>query len=125
MALRIEIDGNVYRLPRRIPASVMRALVQWGRVSKSLTLYKSATEAGYRWITVHPQGEESGGVPVKIKVNPDGTGTVVAGAGGSLNAMKLTKLRSPEEWKQTAQERKARRKQAQDALPDEAKRAQR
>lgn len=125
MALRIDIDGKVYRLPRRIPASVMRALVDWGRVSKSLTLYKSVTEPGYKWITVHPQGEESGGMPVKIKVNPDGTGTVVAGAGGSLNAMKLTKLRSPEEWKQTAQERKARRKQAQDALPDEAKKAQR
>lgn len=125
MALRIDIDGKVYRLPRRIPASVMRALVQWGRVSKSLTLYKSATEAGYRWITVHPQGEESGGMPVKIKVNPDGTGTVVAGAGGSLNAMKLTKLKSPDEWRLAARKRREAQKQREKDLPASVKDAKR
>lgn len=121
--MRIEIDGKVYRLPRVIPPPVMRALVQWGRVSKSLTVYKSVTEPGYRWITVHPQGEESGGMPVKIKVNPDGSGTVVAGAGGSLNAMKLTKLKSPEEWRLAARKRRELRKQREEGLPASVKAA--
>lgn len=86
-----------------------------------LTLAKSGGEFArlyhdqygpYRWITVHPNGEDEPGVPVKIrpsKDNPD-VWHVVGGAGGKLNYLKLVDLKSPEEWRRRAREReKARR----------------
>lgn len=66
---------------------------------------------GARWITVHPGGDGSKGVPLLIKPHEDGSASVVAGAGGKLNYLKLDKLRSPEEWKQRAKERKVAREE--------------
>lgn len=54
--------------------------------------------AGGRWITVHPHGEEEGGHPVYICPNPDGSHTVVGGAGGKLNGLKMVGVKSPEEY---------------------------
>lgn len=70
-------------------------------IAKSRTL-----GAGERWITVHPNGEDEPGVPVIIKEHADGTAHVIGGAGGKINYLKLTKLRSEDEWKQAASERR-------------------
>lgn len=69
-------------------------------------------QAGERWITIHnhPENPEAY-TRIKIRVMPDGTGVVIGGAGGSLNQLHLTRLRSPEEWKQGAAERKAKREE--------------
>jgi superfamily II DNA or RNA helicase len=53
---------------------------------------------GGRWITVHPNGDEEKGNPVYICPNPDGTHTITGGAGGSLNGLRLTGVKSPEEY---------------------------
>lgn len=67
-------------------------------------------QQGERWITIHP-GDGDGYVRIKIRQHPDGTASVIGGAGGKLNQLRLTKLRSPEEWKASAAERKAKREE--------------
>lgn len=76
---------------------------------------------GGRWITVHPNHDpDTKGHPVYIVPNPDGSHSVVAGAGGSLNGLRLTGVKSPEEYKRFAQTRKAERKFARQKV-DEAR----
>jgi hypothetical protein len=66
---------------------------------------------GARWISIHPGGNPGAkAVPVLIREHPDGSASVIAGAGGNLNFLKLGKLKSPEEWKQAARERAADKK---------------
>ncbi|MEP6756972.1 MAG: DEAD/DEAH box helicase family protein, partial [Chthonomonadales bacterium] len=55
-----------------------------------------------RWITVHPGGEETDGHPIYICPNTDGSYTVTRGAGGKLNGLRLTHVKSEEEYKQHA-----------------------
>ncbi|MEM9422308.1 MAG: hypothetical protein AAF986_07375, partial [Pseudomonadota bacterium] len=78
---------------------------------------------GARWITVHPHGDDSKGVPVLIQERPDGSAVVIGGAGGKLNQLHLGKMRSPQEWKQRATERRNKRaekeKQRRWAMTDE------
>lgn len=63
-----------------------------------------------RWVTVHPHGKDVKGQPVLIRENPDGSATVIGGAGGKLNYLKLRHVRSKEHYKKEAGERqKARR----------------
>jgi Helicase conserved C-terminal domain/SNF2-related domain len=57
------------------------------------------------WITLHPHGGDEGGARVLIRENKDGTGSVVAGAGGKLNYLHLNRLKSPEEWKKRSKQR--------------------
>ena len=50
---------------------------------------------------MHPHGEDEKGVPVKIRESKTEPGTwhVVAGAGGKLNYLRLTGVKTPgEEW---------------------------
>ena len=69
-------------------------------------------QQGERWITLKPQGPDSDAfVRVKIRQHPDGTASVIGGAGGKLNQLHLSKLKSPEEWKANAAERKAKRQE--------------
>ena len=72
------------------------------------------SEGQYRWITVHPHGSEERGVPVKIRASKTQPGVwhVVAGAGGKLNYLKLTDVKSPEEYKARAKEKAEARKEA-------------
>ena len=66
---------------------------------------------GARWISIHPGGNPSAkAIPLLIREHPDGSASVIAGAGGKLNHLKLGKLKSPEEWKQAARERAADKK---------------
>lgn len=69
-------------------------------------------QSGEKWITLKPQGPDSDAyVRVKIRQHPDGTASVIGGAGGKLNQLHLNKLRSPEEWKAGAAERRAKREE--------------
>lgn len=101
-------------------------LYQYIRMKKSLALYaryiekampagitpfaqkKAAAKipAGQRWITVHPNGDDSKGVPVLIQEDGGGTAHVIGGAGGRLNMLKLNNVKSKEEYAQLARERR-------------------
>ncbi len=64
--------------------------------------------AGARWITVHPNGKGEKGQPVLIQETSPGSGVhrVIGGAGGSLNYLKMTGVRSEAEYRRTAADRK-------------------
>ncbi len=67
----------------------------------------ATTAQGERWITVHPNGPGTTGTPVKIRESATERGVfhVVGGAGGKLNYLKLTGVKSPAEHKAQAKER--------------------
>jgi hypothetical protein len=102
-------DGTVYKLDHgkyRNPKPV--------RLVRPLEMAMEL-KAGERWITVHPNGDDSKGVPILISPNPDGTHSVIAGAGGALQHLKLKGVKSTEEHKadakKSAQERAAAEKE--------------
>jgi hypothetical protein len=68
----------------------------------------AALPAGRRWITVHPNGDDEKGVPVLIEENPTSPGvfSIVAGAGGKLNHMQLTGIRSVKEYREQSELRR-------------------
>ncbi len=68
----------------------------------------------FRWITVHPHGKDTEGVAVKIRESKSQKGVwhVVGGAGGKLNYLKLTNVKSPEEYKAKQAEKKRQKKAA-------------
>lgn len=76
--------------------------------------------SGGRWITVHPNGAHTEGEPLYITDNPDGTATVVAGAGGKLNGMRMGLVKSEDKYKEDmvkeAQEKRVADKASRDAL---------
>lgn len=70
--------------------------------------------AGARWITVHPHGDGSKGVPVLVQEEKHGSGVfrVIGGAGGKLNYLKLRGVKSEGEYRQDAAEKaKAKREE--------------
>lgn len=67
---------------------------------------KAKIPEGARWITVHPNGPGSEGQPVLIQPNPDGSASVIGGAGGKLNYLRLRHVRKESEYKQEAENRK-------------------
>lgn len=67
--------------------------------------------AGARWITVHPPGHEKGS-PVLIQEHKDGTASVIGGAGGSLNHLRLRAVKSVEDYKKDAREKAAIKRKA-------------
>lgn len=113
----------------RVPAvaayrdgTVRSVLVEWPLVKGEPQLYHDA-EGSYRWITVHPRGDDEAGVPVKIRESKTQRGVwhVVGGAGGKLNYLKLTNVKSPEEYKQRAAEKRRERKEAEAVRAQEQK----
>lgn len=68
--------------------------------------------ANERWITIHPHGDDEPGQPVLIRMNADGTASIVAGAGGRLNALRLDHVKSDAEYRAQAKERKEERQAA-------------
>lgn len=68
---------------------------------------------GSRWITVHPNGSNSKGVPVLVQPVKDGSGhmRVIAGAGGKLNMLKLRGVKDPSEYRTQHAERAAAKRQ--------------
>lgn len=91
-----------------------------------------ALAAGERWITVHPPGHDKG-VAILITEHPDGTATVIGGAGGSMNHLKLRGIKPQSEYRQALADKSKERREAKQAgtLADkangthEAKQAQR
>jgi hypothetical protein len=79
---------------------------------------------GARWITLHPNGKDDPDnyVRVVIRPNPDGSASVIGGAGGKLNQLHLSRLKSPEEWKENAKANREKRKEKENQLTDEQKR---
>lgn len=108
-----------------MPMAEFKMKVAWTKerpgIIKSLVLkfrrlLKSSEE---RWITVHPGGPGSEGQPVKIRESKGSPGTfhVIAGAGGKLNYMRLTGVKSHEEYKAQAKDRaKEKRTKAKEQL---------
>lgn len=64
-----------------------------------------------RWITVRPGGPGTDGTPVLIKPTGDGAYHVVGGAGGHLNNLRLTGVRSEGEYSKELADRAASRKE--------------
>ncbi len=60
---------------------------------------------GERWITVRSHGDAEKGTPILIKQQPDGSAKVIGGAGGKLNHLKLTGVRSEADYKADALKR--------------------
>lgn len=79
-------------------------------MGRFFTLFK-ALPAGARWITVRPNGPGTDGHPVLIKPAGDGSYRVIGGAGGKLNYLRLTGVRSEEEYAARAKEAAAERRQ--------------
>lgn len=72
-------------------------------------LLVKALNPGERWITVHPPGHDKG-VPVLITEHPDGTATVIGGAGGNLHHLKLRGVKPQAEYRQELAEKAAARR---------------
>jgi hypothetical protein len=68
-----------------------------------LLIFK-ALSAGERWITVKAPGHDKG-QPVLIKPSDDGSFKVIGGAGGKLNHLRLTGVKSEGDYKQEARQR--------------------
>ena len=70
--------------------------------------------ADARWISVHPNGPGSKGVPILVQPAKDSSGTyhVIGGAGGKLNMLKLRGVKSEGDYKQEHAERAASKRQA-------------
>ena len=60
-------------------------------------------KSGERWITVHPPGHEKGEV-ILVRENKDGTHSVIGGAGGALRHLRLTNVKSKEEYEKEHKE---------------------
>lgn len=71
-------------------------------------LKRMATPTGARWITVHPNGADTKGVPILIQESHAGSGVfhVIGGAGGKLNYLKLRGIKPQSEYKQQAAEKR-------------------
>lgn len=80
--------------------------------SKDPLLKAASVPEGARWITVRPNGPGTDGHPVLIQPHPSGRGySVVGGAGGKLNYLHLTGVRSEAEYAQRTKENALARRQ--------------
>ncbi|HEY0203321.1 MAG TPA: hypothetical protein VGC15_04130, partial [Acetobacteraceae bacterium] len=77
-----------------------------------LDLLLKALAAGERWITVRPNGPGTEGHPLLIKPAADGSYKVIGGAGGKMNHLRLTGVRSEAAYKEEARASSARHKDA-------------
>lgn len=78
----------------------------------AILFLKAALPAGARWITVRPNGPGTEGHPVLIQPSGDGAFRVIGGAGGKLNYLKLTGVKSVEEYRHEAAQKAAARRDA-------------
>jgi len=67
--------------------------------------FGETSASGERWVTVHPHGDDEKGMPVLLQQNPDGTYTVKGGAGGTLNGLRMTDVKTHDEYKNVARQR--------------------
>lgn len=62
--------------------------------------------AGARWITVRPNGPGTEGHPILVVPAGDGTHRVIGGAGGSMNHLRLRDVKSEDQLRREAGERR-------------------
>lgn len=74
-------------------------------------IFLKALAEGERWITVRSPGAEKGS-PVLVRENPDGSASVIGGAGGKLNHLKLRGVKSKEQYKKEAGEKEKSKREA-------------
>ena len=84
------------------------------KIKKLVLLLKASLGPGERWITVRPPGHEKG-QPILVRDNPDGSSSVIGGAGGKLNYLKLRTKRPDVDYKQSVVERQNARREAKQA----------
>jgi hypothetical protein len=85
--------------PGRDPAGAADAWVEEVRRAREAAQVIRGMGAGdlvkaQRWITAHPNGPGSRGIPLLIEGHKDGSATIVGGAGGKLNGKKLGELKA-------------------------------
>lgn len=80
---------------------------------KKTTTGKRVLKSNERWITVHPNGPGTKGRPILISANPDGTHSVIGGAGGALNHLRLRNVmdQASDEAKEKAEKQKEKAKE--------------
>jgi len=83
--------------------------------------YGPCTPPQHRWITLHPSDDPDHYVRVCIRMHDDGTAHVVSGGEG-LRGLRLTRLRTPEEWAEVAKERRRQREEERKRKEEEKKR---
>lgn len=101
-ALELARDTGILSLCPMRPKWQPLRLLRRQQIAKSYEL-----KGGERWITVHPNGEDSKGQPILIKEHEDGSASVIAGVGGKLNGLRLRKTKSKEEYSQKVAQKKA------------------
>ncbi len=73
----------------------------------------------YRWITMRPQGEDGRGYPVLIRMDDasggSGGGTIVGGAGGSMNYRRVTGVKKKGEYRTEARRKRREAEQRKEA----------
>lgn len=67
---------------------------------------KAGIPPGARWISIHPNGPDSKAQPILIQPQPDGSAKVIAGAGGSLNHLRIRAVRSESDYKADAEKQR-------------------
>ena len=68
-------------------------------------IFMKALSPGERWITVHPNGNDAKGTPILIRENTDGSASVIGGAGGKLNYLRLHGVKSEADYKKNLADR--------------------
>lgn len=107
-------DGELHRVDHGYTDDLTEETVLGHRSLSRLTapLRKAKPlKAGQRWITVHPNGPGEKGTPVLIEDNKDGTWSVIAGAGGRLQHLRLHSVKSEDEHKAEGKKRAAERRE--------------
>lgn len=69
------------------------------------TTVLKALPSDERWITVHPNGPGDRGTPILLQVQKDGSAKVIGGAGGTLNHLRLTGVKSEAQYRSEAAEK--------------------
>ena len=85
-------------IPLPPPHEGERPVEAIGNMARFFDLFK-AIPPGARWITVRPNGPGTEGRPVLVQPAADGAYHVIGGAGGKLNYLKLTGVRSEASYK--------------------------
>lgn len=103
--------GPVKVMPMADFKAAVRLTLEGEPFIKSDVLFFKALGPGERWITIHPPGHDKG-MPLLIQEHPDGTASVIGGAGGKLNHLKLRGVKSGGDYKAALREKHQARQEA-------------
>lgn len=85
-----------------------------------MILFFKALGPGERWITVKNPNADKGSA-VLIRENPDGSASVIGGAGGKLNHLRLRGVKSKDQYKRESAEREKSKREAKKQAATEQK----